>query len=309
MQPFKLTLVSALVLGLAACGGGGGGGGGSAPASEPAPMNTPTETVTPSTPAESASKTEPTVEQAPTVEVTPPVETTPTYTLPNAGWNIDKTVLPKGEFKNVDVGYGKITGYNNDYSVNGAWHGVPASEIDVEGVKLALSKLSGLAGVQNSDELSQALSFVTNAEKNLTRKGEVFYFGSETPVADIPSAGVYTYKGVATRYDNLKESVANIGTSTLVANFDTKKISGDLVMDGLRRNISLKSADIVGNGFEGKAVVGEGSLLINRTGTYEGKFFGPNADEVAGKATFKDVSDLDTSFSGDLVEKKFPVTK
>lgn len=76
-------------------------------------------------------------------------------------------------------------------------------------------------------------------------------------------------------------------------------------MDGvLRRNLSLKETDIVGNGFSGKATAGENYILLpTRYGTYEGKFYGPNAEEVAGKVTFAEAQkDLNTSFSAEKVE-------
>ena len=74
----------------------------------------------------------------------------------------------------------------------------------------------------------------------------------------------------------------------------------------LRRDIVLHKAPIVGNSFQGEAVA-EGNLpfFIDRKGQYEGKFFGPHAEEVAGKATFSgetligQVESLNTSFSAE----------
>ena len=73
-----------------------------------------------------------------------------------------------------------------------------------------------------------------------------------------------------------------------------------------RRNIALHKAPIVGNSFQGKAVAeGNFPFFIDRDGQYEGKFFGPHAEEVAGKATFSgetligQVESLNTSFSAE----------
>ena len=97
--------------------------------------------------------------------------------------------------------------------------------------------------------------------------------------------------------------VKNIGTTELIADFENKKIKGELKIDGLRRNISLKEADIQGNGFKGEAVAGENHILMTRKGEYEGKFYGPRAEEVAGKATFsEELKDLNTSFSAEQVK-------
>lgn len=42
---------------------------------------------------------------------------------------------------------------------------------------------------------------------------------------------------------------------------------------------------------------------MTRKGEYEGKFYGPRAEEVAGKATFsEELKDLNTSFSAEQVK-------
>ena len=122
----------------------------------------------------------------------------------------------------------------------------------------------------------------------------------------MPKSGIATYRGNASRYDNVSGNVTNIGTSTLYADFGRKKISGELAINGIRRDISLKEADIRGNGFAGKATAGEDNILFRTVeGRYEGKFYGPKAEEVAGKATFQgqaivgQLESLNTSFSAE----------
>lgn len=221
----------------------------------------------------------------------------PNTTL-NNGLFIEQRKFDKGELQNVDIEFGTVTGFNNDYSFSGAWvEPQEMSEIEVEGKSLVVSKFASLGGLKGI-ALSNAISTLWNVAKNPNR--DVFYFGSETPASKIDELkGTAIYIGNATRYDNINAVLGNVGQAILTADFDNKKISGDLKLKGLRRDISLKETDIKGNGFSGKAVAGENSLFTTRTGTYEGKFFGPNAEEIAGKATFnKELKDLDTSFSG-----------
>lgn len=322
---FKLSALT-LTFALAACGGSGGGGSAPAPvntentgkASTPQETKKPATTTNNSTPTTNNTNTEKPAtdnsvcnKNAGYCLVDPTANDTAT-TKPNSQTTLDSGVLveldtiPYGEVKNLDVGYGQITGYNRKYSFNGVWGDVKdASQLEVitkDGV-VSRMLLGGISGALLNGQLSSAWNWASNQSKDYNR--EIFYFGDETPTANIPTSGVVTYKGNATRYDNLSSGAAalqNVGTSTLTADFNNKKISGELAMNGLRRNISLKETDIKGNSFTGKAVAGENSLFTTRQGEYEGKFFGPNADEVAGKATFaEEVKDLNTSFSAEKV--------
>lgn len=221
-------------------------------------------------------------------------------------------VLPKGEIKDEDLGYGTVTGYNNHHSFNGIWkekkNKSELTELIVGATKLPLKalKLGGLAGVA----LEKSIESVFNAVGGVNEEKKAFYFGNETPTSIVSSMkGKAIYKGNAIRYDNVTSELSNVGKSTFDVDFDNKKIKGELAMKGLRRNISLKETDIKGNGFNGKAVAGENSVFITREGNYEGKFFGPKAEELSGKATFEwntligKVSDLNTSFSADKQDK------
>lgn len=64
----------------------------------------------------------------------------------------------------------------------------------------------------------------------------MFYFGSETPESSILKSGIVTYKDNSSRYDNVIAQVKNIGKTELIADFENKKIKGELKIDGLRRN-------------------------------------------------------------------------
>ena len=203
---------------------------------------------------------------------------------------------------------GTLSGYNRTYSFNGAFKKEEGKDVqtllvDNMAIKLIGNASQAFAGL-SSAIASSWLGAAWNATKDPTR--DIFYMGSETPVENIPQHGVVTYQGNASRYDNVKNQVKNIGDAKLVANFDDKTIYGELDMAYPRRNIALHKAPIVGNSFQGKAVAeGNFPFFISRDGQYEGKFFGPHAEEVAGKATFSgetligQVESLNTSFSAE----------
>lgn len=290
------------------------------------PTNTQTTPTTPTTPAanntnnQPAQPVEPVAPQQPVTPAVPEVPQQPTQptntnetTLDNSGIHLDKDAFPLGELNHLSVedAQGKeiatLSGYNRNYAFNGALKKTtqaPTSlpEILVDKLVVKLAGKAGSVGGLQGYILSNTIGAVYNASKDPVR--DVFYFGDETAEANMPKSGVVTYQGNASRYDNVSAQVKNIGTSTFVADFENKKIKGELAIDGLwRRNISLKEGDIRGNSFSGEAVAGENHALVTRYGEYEGKFYGPNAEELAGKATFAEAQkDLNTSFSAEQVK-------
>lgn len=267
------------------------------------------------------------VSRNPSVATTPPTpqpeltpipapQTTPSVPsthLTRSDLTISQDEFKKGMLENIPVRSGNtkvgtLSGYNRTYSFNGAFKKEEGKDIqtllvDSMAIKLIGKVSQSFAGL-SSPIASRWLSAAWNATKDPTR--DIFYMGSETPVENIPQHGVVTYQGNASRYDNINNQVKNIGAAKLVANFDDKTIYGELDMAYLRRDIVLHKAPIVGNSFQGEAVA-EGNLpfFIDRKGQYEGKFFGPHAEEVAGKATFSgetligQVESLNTSFSAE----------
>ena len=249
--------------------------------------------------------------QAQRPPVTPSV---PSTHLTRSDLTISQDEFKKGMLENIPVRSGNtkvgtLSGYNRTYSFNGAFKKEEGKDIqtllvDSMAIKLIGNASQAFTGL-SSPIASSWLSAAWNATKDPTR--DIFYMGSETPVENIPQHGVVTYQGNASRYDNINNQVKNIGAAKLVANFDDKTIYGELDMKYPRRNITLHKASIVGNSFQGEAVA-KGNLpsfFINRDGQYEGKFFGPHAEEVAGKATFSgeaiigQVESLNTSFSAE----------
>ena len=314
----KTSLAIALSLILTACGSSGG---------KPS-ISIPTATQTPTINNSSQNKPA-TQEAAPSKQTqgTTSNQSTPVATVPkpdetklnNTGVSLNKNDFIKGEINKEPVldqngkEIAQLSGYNRAYSFNGALiksKDSGPSEIIVEKMVLKLADKVGAIGGLKGFFLSKAIDFLYNATQNPER--DIFYFGDETPESSIPKSGIVTYKGNASRYDSVAAKVKNIGKAELIADFENKKIKGELKIDGLRRNISLKEADIQGNGFKGEAVAGENHILMTRKGEYEGKFYGPRAEEVAGKATFSEevadkpkflqLKNLNTSFSAEQVK-------
>ena len=306
----KTSLAIALSLILTACGSSGG---------KPS-ISIPTATQTPTINNSSSNKPA-THEAAPSKQTqgTTSNQSTPVATMPkpdetklnnNTGVSLNKNDFIKGEINKEPIldqngkEIAQLSGYNRAYSFNGALmksEDRGLGKIIVENTVLKLADKVGSIGGLVGNLLSKAIVYVHNTTKNPER--DIFYFGSETPESSIPKSGIVTYQGNASRYDNATAKVENIGKTELIADFENKKIKGELKMDGLRRNISLKEADIQGNGFKGEAVAGENHILMTRKGEYEGKFYGPRAEEVAGKATFsEELKDLNTSFSAEQVK-------
>lgn len=314
----KTSLAIALSLILTASGSSGG---------KPS-ISIPTATQTPTINNSSQNKPA-THEVAPSKQTqdTTSNQLTPAATVPkpdetklnNTGVSLNKNDFIKGEINKEPVldqngkEIAQLSGYNRAYSFNGALmksKDSGPSEIIVEKMVLKLADKVGAIGGLKGFFLSKAIDFLYNATQNPER--DIFYFGDETPESSIPKSGIVTYKGNASRYDSVTAKVKNIGKAELIADFENKKIKGELKIDGLRRNISLKEADIQGNGFKGEAVAGENHILMTRKGEYEGKFYGPRAEEVAGKATFSEevadkatflkLKNLNTSFSAERVK-------
>lgn len=323
---FSTLILSTLMI--SACGGSGGSSHSDPQPIPSTPSNSPTTTTTPSTqqeptPAATPSNSHPQAaektaesqaqQERPQAQRPPVTPSVPSTHLTRSDLTISQDEFKKGMLENITVRSGNtkvgtLSGYNRTYSFNGAFKKEEGKDVQTLLIENMAIKLIGndsqdFAGL-SSTIASRWLSAAWNATKDPTR--DIFYMGSETPVENIPQHGVVTYQGNASRYDNINNQVKNIGAAKLVANFDDKTIYGELDMADLRRDIVLHKAPIVGNSFQGEAVA-EGNLpfFIDRKGQYEGKFFGPHAEEVAGKATFSgeaiigQVESLNTSFSAE----------
>lgn len=104
------------------------------------------------------------------------------------------------------------------------------------------------------------------------------YIGLETKTSAIPTTGSATYTGKA--FDRSADS----GTLSYTVNFAARTGSGQIT--NLTTNhgatpINLNNGSISGGRISGTATGGS----ISGSGDYELKFFGPNAEEIAGKVT------------------------
>ena len=126
---------------------------------------------------------------------------------------------------------------------------------------------------------------------------KLFYQGIPTDIQQIPQTGTATYKGYAIALNNQEilqgmksgDSKAGqyYGLSTFNVDFANKKLTGklndwqgyDFVTPTIPKNEITIDAQIQANTFQGKA---------NKDGYAEGKFYGPNAENLAG--AFEDKS-------------------
>lgn len=117
--------------------------------------------------------------------------------------------------------------------------------------------------------------------------------GIETPTSGIPTSGSATYYGNAVRLDSINGAPLTDAASRINIDFGRKTVDGEITMPGLRRDITLHEGRLNGASYSGQA-----SVIGNQSGLYEGRLYGPNAEETAGIVKFRSNSDLDTAFGG-----------
>lgn len=122
---------------------------------------------------------------------------------------------------------------------------------------------------------------------------ELRYQGSQTLRDAVPTSGSATYYGNAVRLDSINEDALTDARSRINVDFGRKTVNGEITMPGLRRDITLHEGRLNGASYSGQA-----SVLLNSNGRYEGKFYGPRAEETAGIVKFGNEPDLDTAFGG-----------
>ncbi|HET7817088.1 MAG TPA: transferrin-binding protein-like solute binding protein [Sphingomicrobium sp.] len=138
--------------------------------------------------------------------------------------------------------------------------------------------------------------------------GGAFVVGYETPAADMPTTGTATYSGAAEGRMYVPLSVVDAlpckcqevpiqGDASFTADFGARTVSGELTnmyrvwWDESAWNSVLFSSTITGNGFSGTTrVTGavDHGMAGNATGTIEGRFFGPSAQEAGAVWTLFD---------------------
>jgi len=135
---------------------------------------------------------------------------------------------------------------------------------------------------ENGDQVLQSNELVAAA-----------YGGLETPLNNMPTAGAFTYTGqtLGLGVDSAGNIAGIAGNLSLTADFASHSVNGTI------NNMALSTAagvsypgttaqlngGISGNGFNGTMDVKNASSAAVGSGTFDGRFFGPNAEEVAGK--------------------------
>jgi len=144
-----------------------------------------------------------------------------------------------------------------------------------------------------------------------------FVTGYETPVSAVPTSGTATYSGinnvtgiVASYQSGQLARASLLGNGSFSADFGAAKLTGTLTnMTVITANPTATAtpwnnvsvtASIAGNHFNGSATAAAPSAVTNYTltggaaGNFNGGFYGPNADELAGVWSLTDSSHVVT---------------
>lgn len=116
--------------------------------------------------------------------------------------------------------------------------------------------------------------------------GSVFYGGVLTPLAQMPTAGEATYAGSAIggEVDAVTRGLALLaGSARFTADFAAGTVSGGVELEnatygGSWGTVSVAAAPISGNAFASDAATSS----RGHRGTVDGRFHGPNAQEIGG---------------------------
>ncbi len=147
----------------------------------------------------------------------------------------------------------------------------------------------------NPDDPELDLSYVTfgnwtNVNRPDSSLGSGFVvFGVRTPASAVPGTGSATYGGetIGTMTDSGGTIYTISGFGTLTANFGAGTVNGDFTKTAKFNVLTTSTTPwrdftttgtISGNTFSGNAATKDGRL----SGTHQGGFFGPAADEIGG---------------------------
>lgn len=298
---------SVIVLALSACGGGGGGIA-SIPnppqTSTPAPTPSPTPTASAFTIGAPARATAGANPAAPVLATEGGLDFT-TGPAPGTAFPGLQTVLYWANFTNDDdiapdaaaiAAGAKVTANDGKLEVD-----VPTWQTSIELVEWGHASLDWTrVSYWNIDDWWGSGS----------GNRSVFVFGYETPAALVPATGTATYSGMAEGrvFYPLNQGAGEAsltGNAEFTANFGTRMLSGTLTgmwaggdpwfddpNGGPWNSVNFNST-ISGNAFSGTAFAstapgGLYSLSLSATGTVEGKFFGPSAQEAGAVWTLFD---------------------
>lgn len=250
-----------------------------------------------------------------TTTITKPTVTTtinrPTTTIirPTAGSNKPVSVQPAQPAGGAITGVASVDATNSYTNVNGVEYGPSLATVrGKHELNVANGDINKLVVGNTSINLlpvkPNAKGIVAHTQGNVTMNvghslkyakhgnymsanlnGEsasvIFYQGYETPKDKMPTSGTATYRGVSVHSfvdaANSRNSNASVqGRSEFKADFGAKRITGTITPDQQLRYGKINLAgSISGNNIVGDSVNGYQSM--------EGRFFGPNAEEISGR--------------------------
>ncbi len=136
-------------------------------------------------------------------------------------------------------------------------------------------------------------------------------FRVATPPAALPRSGTGTYNGVAFARGVIDSSVsmAASGTTNLVANFGDNSFTASVTLINSATNQNFAPFNFAGsiatNGFVGNGIISVPEGQVGNSGTFNGRFFGPAANEFGAVFdAFRSGTDGSISVSGIAVGSK-----
>lgn len=173
----------------------------------------------------------------------------------------------------LDTGFlktDKVSFYDYALKVNGQVITLETGDFQV--YKQNYSAVAARYAKQKADKAGK----LQNLDTYTFTVGEVQ--GDETAYHNLPKQGSYQYSGIAFNGDD------NSGRLKYTVDFDKKQGHGKISSMAPDNNVDLLAAGIA----NGKAIIsGKTSLNGVENGHYDLKLFGPQAEEIAGKAQIK----------------------
>jgi hypothetical protein len=304
MRQHFLYGVSCLLLAACASGGGSGTGGHNPGGGPPAPQPNIVYTVAPAAPATTGANT------------TPAIAAT-------AGGPHLAAAAPGTAFRlrQSALGFVPLVGYAADRAANDAGATLTIVNAATGQVRLRIPSLDVDADFAVSSGVSvppdgrmhflvhQSLQYVGlgnwGAESQTAGRGTQaqYIMGYETPAASMPAGGLATYSGTTSGWVRLQNGGGGIlkGNAALTVNFSTASVSGALtgivvnpeVANEPWNDVSLQASIVSGSAISGTATVttapgAHRSLNAGATGSLEGAFYGPAANELGAVWTLHD---------------------
>ncbi len=300
----KYLVIPALAA-LAACGGGGNNGGPLTPSPPPPPPG-PTSNST--------------ISNLQVAETFTAAEVSTQLAVSGSGepTNISGTLFGRGFFnRTASVAYNPA-GESFTLNIETIGNGLPGltfSQSDIDTSESTpdftyYENANGLLFLLKTNNSVQALDYATFGIWGFIEPSQgdlaVGYsvFGIQTASNDMPTTGTATYNGIA--YGSLFDQSTNpislgdlSGTAQVTADFGTGDVNATLAFDvtpsdsfitspwGLASgagSIGAANSTVEANAFQGTlAFTPDGSLTSTGSGEFYGGFFGPDADEVAGR--------------------------